>query len=255
MRTQVPNLKTFVKLISVLTLIAAAMPSIGFDSQQFLKHDLWHGHVVLQLGNSWSIQGQEQHININGLIGDTFTVTKGDGTNGLVGWGYYLDGQDWDWVKMAYGLNAFYLAPTSVSGVVLQESQFANLGYSYRVTNYPLYVAAKATFPTKSPKYSVTLDGGIGPNFTQTSGFQENSLDGITIPDHIFAGTSTTQFTATVGTGIKFNNFFGNAPLECDYRFFYLGQNSNFNALTNQVINTLNTGTMYANAVMCSITV
>ena len=53
---------------------------------------------------------------------------------------------------------------------------------------------------------------------------------------------------------IKLNHIFGEAPLECGYRFFYLGQ-GDFNVLTNQVLTTLNTGTAYANAVICSITV
>jgi hypothetical protein len=241
--------------ISTLTLLCAAASSYAFDSKQFLYHDLWHGHTVVQLGNSWSIQGENQNINIQGLIGDRFTVTNGNGTNGLVGIGYYLDGQNKSWGQMAYGLNFFYLAPTAVTGTVMQEQLYTNLSFRYNVTNYPLYAAAKATINTKSPQYAVTLDGGIGPNFVHTSGFAEYPLDGITIPDHIFSGKSSTQFTATVGAGIKVNHFFGNAPLECGYRFFYLGQGANFNALTNQVLNTLNTGTMYANAVLCSITV
>ncbi len=45
-------------------------------------------------------------------------------------------------------------------------------------------------------------------------------------------------FTATIGAGIKVN------------RFVYLGQ-GNFNVVTSQVVNTLNTEPVYANAVMC----
>lgn len=136
----------------------------------------------------------------------------------------------------------------------LQEQTFTNLSYGYNVTHYPLYFVAKSTLHTKFPKKDVTLDVGIGPNFMSTSNFHEASLGANTNPDHIFAGTTTTTFTATVGLGLKFNQFFGTSPLECGYRFFYLGQ-GNFKALTNQTLNTLNTGPDFANAVMCSITV
>ena len=88
-----------------------------------------------------------------------------------------------------------------------------------------------------------------------TSDFHEKPLDGgITIPDHIFSGRTTTTFSAMAGVGIKLKEVFGQAPLECGYKFFYLGQGS-FGKETEQVVNTLKTGNSYANAVMCSLTV
>ena len=51
----------------------------------------------------------------------------------------------------------------------------------------------------------------------------------------------------------KFNHLFGERPLECGYRFFYLGQGS-FNIINNQVTTALNTGNVYANALVCSVT-
>ena len=155
---------------------------------------------------------------------------------------------------MIYGINAFYLAKTDVTGNVIQENLFTNLSYKYNLTHYPVYVIAKSTIKTKFPQYALTIDTGIGPNFIKADGFQENSLDGITIPDNIFSSHTSTTFSATAGFGVKVNQVFGSAPLECGYRFFYLGQ-GNFNIATNQVLNTLKTGSNYANAIICSMTI
>jgi hypothetical protein len=219
-----------------------------------LPSSLKHGHAVLQLGGYWSNQGSQQHIDIQDLVGDEFTVTHHNGSNGLVGLGYFIDGQEKERFKIVYGINAFYLAKTGVKGNVTQENLFTNLAYQYNVTHYPVYAMAKSIIKTKSPKHALTLDVGIGPNFMRTSGFAESSLDGVTIPDTIFSNRTTTTFTATIGAGLRFNQFFGEAPLECGYRFFYLGQ-GHFNTQTSQVVNALNTGASYANALMCSITV
>ena len=235
-------------LLSILA--ASATQAFSYD----IKHEVTHGHGILQLGGYWNNFGSAQHINIDGLIGDNFSNPHTSSGSGLVGVGYFINGQDNDLIKMTYGLNWFYLGPNSATGTVTQENLYTNLGYSYKVTHYPLYAVAKSTFNTKSPNYGVTLDAGIGPNFMVTSNFQEQSLDGMTIPDQIFAGKTNTIFSATVGIGIKFNQFFDKVPLECGYRFYYLGQ-GNFKTLTDQVVNTLNTGVNYSNAVMCAFTI
>ena len=243
--------KKCINIISALALSIVAMDAFSIN----LKESLLQGHPVLQLGGFWSHQGTEQHININSLIGDQFTVSRNDDSNGLVGVGYFIDGQDKDLFKMSYGVNAFYLAKTGVAGYVIQENLFTNLSYGYKVTHYPVLAVAKSTINTKSPKYSWTVDAGIGPNFMSTGEFQEHSLDnGVTVPDNIFSGRTVTTFSAMGGIGFKANNFFGPAPLECGYKFFYLGQGY-FSKQSNQVLNSLNTGTTYANALMCSITV
>lgn len=100
----------------------------------------------------------------------------------------------------------------------------------------------------------MTLDVGIGPNFMKTNDFKEASLGSNTLPDTIYSNRTTPTFSATVGAGLRFNQFFGQAPLECGYRFFYLGQ-GHLNKATNQVNNTLTTGSAYANAVVCSLTI
>jgi len=231
--------------------------SFPFTSPHFLSSlPAWlkHGHAVLQLGGYWSTAGSQQQINIQGLIGDTFTVTQKNSSNGLVGLGYFIDGQEKEHFKMVYGLNAFYLPKTGVSGNVIQENIYTNLAYHYQLTHYPLYAVAKSIIKTKWPHWDATLDIGIGPNFMWAQGFKESTLGANTLPDTIFSGHTTTTFTATLGVGIKINHFFGKVPLECGYRFFYLNK-GHFNPVTNQVINTLNTGQVYANAALCSMTV
>ena len=215
-----------------------------------------HPKLSLQLGGFWGSQGADQHINIDGAIGDDFSINHQTRSNGLVGLGYYLDGQQTKYANLFYGINAFYLPRTEINGIVTQESLFANLAYNYFITNWPIYFAAKADVKNKySDKYNLTLDVGIGPNILNISQFNEQSLDeGTTLPDSIFAGQTMAAFSAMAGIGLKFNQFFGKAPLECGYRFFYLGQ-GNLRALTNQTLNRLNTGRSYANALMCSITI
>ena len=185
-----------------------------------LPPSLKHCHAVLQLGGYWSIAGTQQHINIDDLIGDEFTVTKNGSSNGLVGLGYFIDGQNKERFKMAYGINVFYLPKTSVSGTAIQEDTDTYLAYRYQLTHYPIYAVAKSIIKTKYPRFDATLDIGIGPNFMQAQGFNESSLGANTLPDAIFSSHTTTTFTAT-----------------------------------SQVLNILNTGSVYGNAVMCSITV
>ncbi|CEG57135.1 hypothetical protein [Legionella fallonii] len=214
---------------------------------------LKQGHVLAQAGGYWSNQGKTQHINIEGLIGDDFTVTQHNGSNGVVGLGYYIDSQRFERFHLSYGLNGFYLPKAYVAGDVVQESLFTNLSYRYDTTNYPVYLVAKSIIPLPEKQSALTVDVGIGPNWMHTEGFAESSLDGgITIPDNAFAGRTTTTFSVTVGAGIQLANVFGKAPLECGYRFFYLGQ-GRFDRKTEQLIDTLHTGDAYANAVLCAV--
>jgi hypothetical protein len=231
-----------------LFLFMSLMSSIACSGTEWLKE----GHGVVQLGGYWSYQGQAQHINIDGLIGDTFTVTRHSGSNGLVGVGYFLDEKRYKLFNMTYGVDAFYLPKTAVNGLVVQEDLFTNLSYNYTMTHFPVYAMAKSIIETKYPHTALIIDAGIGPNFTKTDKFSEQSLDGITLPDHIFSGKSSTTFSATAGIALRLDQILGTAPFECGYRFFYLG-NGQFNTLSNQVNNTLKTGSAYANAAVCSI--
>lgn len=173
--------------------------SVVDSSQRFISV-LKQGHLVFQAGGYWSHQGKAQHIDIDGLIGDEFTLSKRDDSNGLVGLGYFIDGENSGRVQFSYGVNFFYLPKTSVSGAVAQEDLFTNLSYGYHLTHYPVYAVAKAKTNLSVPNLSLTVDAGIGPNFMRTGGFSEHSLDGgITIPDNAFSGHTSTTFSTIVG--------------------------------------------------------
>ncbi len=212
------------------------------------------GDPVFQLGWFSATQGKSQHINIDGLIGDDFSVKKCSDQNILFGVGYYFDWLNSPNVDLRYGINAFYLAPTKVTGNVTQESLFTNLSYQYSCTNYPIYFAAKALIPCNT-RYDLTIDLGIGPNVMSVGGFKENSLDGgLTVPDVLFSRKNVVVFSATAGVGVRINNVLGNLALEIDYRFFYLGQGE-LKKASSQLKNTLQTGNCYANALFFSISI
>jgi hypothetical protein len=240
-------MQAIIKLLALFVCAAISQQALSFDPRE--------GKIPIQLGFFGSSEGKAQNINIKGLIGDRYTVRSSSNQNVLVGLGYFLNGPEEDWFKIAYGINAFYLASTTVKGYVVQEQLFPNLSYQYNVTNVPIYIAAKGEIPDNNQKYALTLDLGIGPNVVTTSNYHTNSLDGgITIPEKLFSGKTTTSFSAMAGIGIKVNNVLGQIPLECGYRFFYLGAGS-FNTLNSQVINSLETGNGYANALVCSATI
>lgn len=245
--------------IILMTVISAALQTALADEPTTMNpNNFFAGFnpktatVIVQAGGFNATQGGgTQNIGINGLIGDQFTVSNTHGDSFIFGLGYYANGQHFNNVQMLYGLNAFYLAPTIVRGNVIQEEIFNNLSYSYAISNYPVYLAARAVIDSNDI-YNVTADLGIGPNFISTSHFTENSLDGgITQPDNIFSGATSVAFSATAGFGIQFKNVFGSLPLEFDYRFFYLGEGQ-LHSQTDQVLNTLKTGDNYANAIMIS---
>jgi hypothetical protein len=244
----------FIATSMLLSSLVAFASTSNTGAEPALLSLLKTGHATLQLGGYWSYQGKAQHINIEGLIGDTFTVTHHTGSNGLVGFGYFMDGFKRDAVQMLWGVNAFYLAKTSVTGEVVQENLFTNLAYNYSLQHFPVYVMAKGLINTRIPNHTLVVDAGIGPNFMKTNNFSERSLDAITLPDHIFSGQSNTTFSTTASVALRATHVIGIAPIEIGYRFFYLGEGK-FNKLSNQVVNTLKTGNAYGNALFCSITI
>lgn len=225
----------------------------GVNSHAILANEC--GGPVLQLGGFTAKQGKSQHVNIKGLIGDDFRVSKSHDQNFLVGVGYYFDGCNIDRAKVLYGINAFYLAPTKVKGAIVQEGLFKNLSYQYDITNYPIYLAAKALIHC-GMCYDLAIDVGIGPNIVSTRSFKEHSRDGgITIPDaHLFSGKCSVAFSATAGLGCRIKNAFGNFSFEIDYRFFYLGQGE-LRKNNGQLRNNLHSGNSYANALFFSISI
>lgn len=241
------------------TAFSTKPPTNNTSSPPFLSSyraldTLRHGHTAVQLGGYWSSQGEAQDISIRYLFGNHYTVSSHGSRNGLVGLGYYIDGLDKNLFELSYGINGFYLAKTSVSGTIIQEDEFTNLSYSYKIQQVPIYFAAKAIIKNKSQTYNVTLDAGIGPNFMRAYHYREASLTDYTIPDNSFASHNNVALSAMAGIGLRLNRIFGQAPLECGYRFLYFGQ-GNLAINNNQLLNTLKTGNTFGNAILCSITV
>lgn len=175
-------------------------------------------------------------------------------SNGLFGLGYYIAGLDKKQFKLFYGINGFYLAGTAVNGTIIQEDEFTNLNYSYRVQHIPIYFGAKAIIKNTNPKYNATVDAGIGPNFMRVYNYTESPLNDYTIPSNGFASHTNVAFSAMAGVGLRLNQVFGQAPLECGYRFFYLGQGQ-LSINNNQLLNNVKTSNVFGNALLCSITV
>jgi hypothetical protein len=235
-------------------LLIGLSPAVLFSANQLDYFKSLNPKLALQLGGFYASQGAAQHININNLIGDQFSVDQQYGSNVLAGVGLYVDGQDTQIARVSYGVDAFCLAQTQVTGDVTQEALFTNLSYRYTLTNYPIYIASKIDVKNNySEKMNMTFDAGIGPNIINASNFSEQSLDGgVTRPDHIFSSQNTVALSVMVGVGVKFNNVFGKVPLECGYRFFYLGQGQ-LNKANSEVSTALNTGYNYANALLCTV--
>jgi len=245
------------RITQSVALITCSMAALTAHAHVFNNNLSWpyHGRFVIQAGVFDAHQGENQHIGINGLIGDQFTVTRHNDSNALLGVGYYIDGQPIRNYKMMYGLNAFYLPETTVRGHVLQENIFDNLSYQYRINQFPIYVDAKVLFnPGINWASNLTVDAGLGLNVIRSFDFKEKSLDGgITIPDHPFSDNTTVDFSATIGAGVIFNSMpMTCLPIEIGYRFFYLGEGK-FKTATNQINHGLRTGNSYANALIVSV--
>ena len=208
--------------------------------------------LVLELGGFLATQGMEQDVGITGLIGNHYSIDRKSTANFLLGLGYYWEAVEKGSLQTSLGINAFYFAPTAVQGNITQEKMFTNLSYRYSTSHYPVYLAAKRVLKTNS-FCDVTLDFGLGANIIQTYGYKENSLDnGVTIPDNSFSGTTRAAFSVTAGAGMLFNNVVGSLPLEVSYRFFYLGK-SHLRPNNSQILDSLQTGNIYANALMVSL--
>ena|SRR3990167_5759250 len=248
----------FLNLISCsLVLINAghAQNSMSNSISSGFLNTVKRSHVIAQAGIYQGTQGKQQYIHVPSLIGDVFNVSKNRDTNGLLGLGYYLDGQQSiafkKSYKMLYGLNLFYLAQMKVSGTITQEDAFTNLSYDYYVSYLPLFLMARSMIQTNSPKYDVGVDLGIGPDFMFLTKFTEYPINSGTVPSSPFKDTMSICPAATFGLSLKVNNLVYSIPVEIGYRFFYLGKGS-FNH-TNQVSSSLNTGNTYANALIFSI--
>lgn len=244
------NYKLLSKCLLILTVFISS--HVFSDPETVYTKPYRYGSFVAHVGAYKGHAGKEQHINIQGLVGSDFSVTDHGNVNWLAGLGYFFNVDRNEYVRVDFGLDAFYLAKTQVKGKVTQESAFTNLSYEYSVKHLPIYGAVKTLFYTGSPYVNFVLDVGAGVNFLRAYNFNEKSLNGTTIPDNFFSSKTKTNFSASAGLGIRINNFFRRLPLECGYRFFYLGKGE-LTTTTEQVLNNLHTGNTYANAAVCSI--
>lgn len=248
------SLRNKTLIATLLTLFATiSYSNKPADKDSALAAPVHSLSFVFQAGAYWGgNQGDEQHIEIEDLIGNQFTVSNHSSANALFGVGIYTKEKDMGRFRMSYGINGFYLPNGSINGIVVQENLFPNLSYEYTVAHYPVYLMAQSSVPFYSNKTALTLDAGIGPNFLSTSNFREYSIDPSIFPDNSFASQVTPTFSATAGIGLRFNQGLGRLPFECGYRFYYLGKGS-LKINNTQVINELGTGTTYANALLCSV--
>lgn len=236
--------KTMLSLLSV----SLCLPLAAFSL------NLKNGMIPIEGGVFASSVGEAQHIGIQGLVGNQYTANTNHATNGLVGVGYFLEGLDKERFKLSYGVNAFYLGNMSVQGLIAEEHFVNNLSYSYNIANLPVYLAGKATIKSKSEAYNFFVDAGIGPNFMRTSHYHETPLNNFSMPNSFFSEKNTVAFSAMAGVGLRVNNVFGTRPLTCGYRFFYLGKGE-MQRNNSALLNTLETGTAFANAVTCGVVI
>lgn len=202
---------------------------------------------VFQAGGYYGEMGKAQHIGINGAVGNDFSVADKKTYNGVLGAGLYAHASD----SYQYGVNAFYLNNQTVDGLITQEGLFTNLGYHYHANHLPIYAMLRANRLFNS---ALNADIGVGPNVMFLGDVKERSLDGgVTIPDNAFRAHTNVTLSATAGIDMQVADK-SNHPVHCGYRFFYLGE-GRFAKSTNQLLNHLKTGTGYAHALMCGITV
>lgn len=216
-----------------------------------------HPEFIPQIGGYFGSYGKAQLVDVATLNGNWYTLAKGSPNNVLLGANYYLDAYSHPKYKIQAGLDVFYLPKGSVGGNINleQQEQSENLSYNYSVQNIPLYFAARAKTKELNPYFDLVFDLGIGPNFIRTSNYQQSPLTSYTLSDdQIFSAHNNVSFSAMAGVGTRLYNLLGDLPLECSYRFMYLGQ-GNLAINDNQLLNTLVTGHNYANTIACGVVI
>jgi hypothetical protein len=239
---QIKKYYTSIGLLSIL----CSQYTFGFSIRQ--------GQTIFQAGASFNTSGKTQNIYIQNTLGDRFSVNSQHSQSYLLGLAYLLEGGEKDRYRLDYGLNVFYLGDSSVKGSIYQEFRYDNLAYQYHIQHLPIYAVVKATDKNYfNDRFSLTLDAGIGPSINFTNRFSEWAINGSnSIADPLFKSKTNVTFSAMVGPGVKINRFYKDKPLECGYRFYYLG-NSEFNIPNNQWLTSLKTGASYTQAALCSI--
>ena len=242
-------------LVGTLSLLLSATSFAGtagdnthnLDSlkpENIMKDTSW----LLHIGGFFSHQGTDQHINLNGLVGNEYTPTKKDCGNVIVGAGFLRPATSYKTVDFEYGIQLYYLPGTVTGGGIKIENVLPNLEYKYTTSFLPLYANLKANIATKYDKTKLTLDFGIGPDFMRFSNYREQPLTAATIPNNFFPNQSTTTLATLFGVGFRSDQLPGDGSLEVAYRFFYLGS-PEFSPNNSQVLNNFKTGAIYANAI------
>ncbi len=239
----------FALLFSSSSIAVANEPNQS--SRNLIFNYLKQGEINLHAGWFDAHQGKSQHVSIQDLIGDHFSVRKNWDDNVLVGLGFYLPWKDFFCMQWQYGLDAYYLADTTVKGTITQENLYTNLSYRYNITNYPIYIALKGIYHYNE-QYQITFDAGIGPNVISTSSYKESTLNADTLPDHLFSGNNRVALTVNLGVGLRLQPWAKLLPVEIGYRFFYLGQ-SRLSTANTTVTDHLYTGQSYAHAIIATI--
>lgn len=218
------------------------------------KINPFKAHLLAEIGGYSALQGKAQNIYIaENLVGNRYTVSAHNQGSGLVGLGLILDAPQYSpRFDLSYGANVFFLGQTSVRGFIVEEQTFTNLAYDYKLRHIPLYFMLRTAAKTRWDTLKLAVDLGVGPNFMSVSRYRETPLNTFTLTDINFKDRSNVEVAATAGVGLRFNDREGQIPLECGYRFFYLGR-GHFKVNNDQLINTLSTGNNYANAFVCSV--
>lgn len=199
------------------------------------------------MGAASVLGGKEQLVNVNGQTPSNFIVDEDYSLVPMIGFSIFRSPQD-EGSPFSLGLGGFYIARSDVSGEIYQATLFNNLGYKYQLQNTALYLLGRAQ-PT--PKLSV--DVGIGPNYSVISNYSEWLINPSSATDDAFGGNKTIKLSATLGVDVYEQSLFGKAAMRCGYRFFYLGSNA-LARNNNQYLTHLSTGHNYANALTCSTT-
>ncbi|MDF1646201.1 MAG: hypothetical protein P1U61_04350 [Legionellaceae bacterium] len=207
---------------------------------------------LLHIGGFISHQGMDQHININGAVGNEYNATKKNSGNVIVGVGLLRPAVSYKAVDVEYGVQLYYLPSTTTGGNIEIENVLPNLSYKYATSFLPLYANLKLNIDTQMEKTKLTVDFGIGPDFMTFSSYHEKPLTNSTIPNSFFSRTTSTQFATLFGVGLKSDKYLNNSSLELAYRFFYLG-GMDVSPNNNQVLTNFKTGPIYANAITLSV--
>lgn len=210
-------------------------------------------HANIHVGTFRSTLGGDQQIEINLLPSAGYTATKTGNWNALFGVGLLKNYTGFE-QSFSYGVAAFYLPETSVAGQIYQANLFNNLAYSYNMTSVPIYAIAKKYFHFMKTEQQFVIDAGIGPNILSLSNYNESLNNPMTVPDNAYKSHVNTTFSATAGVSLRLNSLFRNAPIECGYRFFYLGSGM-LGIKNDQYLTQLSTGPNYANAATCTVVI